>query len=331
MFKPDLCKLCGKCLTECQWMDVTHAQAITYRKEMMEGKHTPVIDNCITCFACKEKCPTGANPCDQNFELQEKYNTLVPKEVIRAEEKNYFFDRALNPFPKADRILTTCSYEKSHSHLMEGELYDLPRVGGKPFLCWATFPHMGAASIQRNNLKTLVDRLAMTKAKEVVCFHADCYSALASTAPDCGIDVPFKPIHLAEYIVDFLKENKDRIKPLSIDIAYQRPCTSRHSPDKEIFIDTLFDLVGVKRVKRKYDRKNALCCTSVKVLYDKGDDAISREKNILDAKNSGAKAIIYFCPVCKETLADTANAHSLPLIFLGDLARASLGEIDLRV
>lgn len=331
MFQPDLCTLCGACLAECQWMDISSSDAKRLRKQMIEGKYTPVLDNCITCYACNEICPNQANPSDQNLELQEKYRSLVPEETVKAIEAQNLFEGEVGEVPQADRVLATCSYGKTKPELIQGELYEMPQVGGKPFLCWSGFPHLGAPSVQRKHLRTMVDRLALTNAKEVVCFHVDCYSALVRTAHDSGIDVPFRSVHLAEYLVEFLTNNKDRIKPLEIDIAYQRPCTSRHTPDAERYIDELFETTGVNRVQRTYDREKALCCTSVRLLFGKGNERADREKNVLDAKEAGARAIVYFCPICGDMLSDVAAEHSLPFIFLGDLARAALGEISLPI
>ncbi len=190
---------------------------------------------------------------------------------------------------------------------------------------------MGGISVQKKHLQTLVDWLAMTGAKEIVCFHADCYSALVSIAPEMGINVPFRPVHLAEYLSGYLSAIKNRVKPLNLEVAYQRPCTSRQTSDKEHLIDEFFEHVGVKRVKREYEGKNALCCTSLKVLHNKEGAKSDRERNILDAKKAGAKLMIYFCPICHDMLTDVSVEYSLPLVFLGDLARASLGEIELPV
>ena len=328
MFKAGLCDLCGDCLVKCPWIKADKAQAVEWMKAMMAGQQTPVLHQCITCYACNEICPPKANPFDLIASLQERYNVFNSKEMASIEEVNYAFTKPLTNYPRAERVMTTCLFEKTHAHLAQGELYDLPRVGGKPYFCWLLFGHWGVESIQKKHAQEMVDRLALTGAKEVVCFHDDCYAMLATLAPGYGIEVPFRPVHLAEYLVGRLRQNRDRIKRLNISIAYQRPCASRHTPEKEHFVDDLFELAGVRRVRRAYDRENALCCANIKLLLGNGDPRPDQEKNILDAKQSGAQAMVCLCPMCLDGLAAVASAHQLPLIFLGDVARMALREIS---
>jgi Fe-S oxidoreductase len=247
--------------------------------------------------------------------------------MAKTQEAGYAFTKPLTNYPRAEKVMTTCLFEKTHAHLTQGELYDLPLVGGKPYFCWMLFSHWGVESIQQKHAQEMVDRLALTGAKEVVCFHDDCYAMLAKLAPEYGIEVPFRPVHLSEYLVTHLQKNRHRTRPLNIAVAYQRPCASRHTPEKEHFIDELFELVGVRRVPRTYDRENALCCANIKLLLGNGDPRPDQEKNVIDAKQSGAQAMVCLCPMCLDGLAAVAGAHQLPLIFLGDIARMALGEV----
>jgi Fe-S oxidoreductase len=331
MFKSELCDLCGDCLVECQWIDADLEQAVGWMRAMINGEQTPVLKKCITCYACNEICPKNANPFDLIASLQENYHTFISEEDAQNTEAKYAFAGDLKSCPQADRVMTTCVFQKTDSHLIQGELYELPTIGGKPYFCWVLFGHSGAQSIQEKHAKEMVDRLALTGAKEVVCFHDDCYAMLSKLAPEYGITVPFRPIHLAEYLAQYLKANKDRIKPLNIEIAYQRPCASRHTPEKEHFIDELFDLSGVKRVQRTYDRKKALCCAGIKLMLGNGDPRPDQEKNILDAKENGAHAIVCLCPMCIHSLSGVAGENHMPLIFIGDIARMALGEIEIPI
>jgi len=327
MFKPDLCTLCGDCLAECQWMEVERGEAVWWWRQMLEGRRTPALERCITCYACNETCPEQANPFDLIAELQEKHGLLMAREAIDKTEARYVFSGELQGLPRAERVLSTCVFGKTDPQLLQGDLYDLPQVGGKPFFCWVLFSHMCAESVQRKHARELVERLAATGAREVVCFHDDCYAMLAKLAPDYGIPVPFRPVHLSEHLVRRLEANRDRLRPLDLEIAYQRPCASRHTPEKEPFIDELFELAGVRRVERKYDRRGALCCGGVKLFLGIGDPAPDQEKNLRDAKQAGARAVVCLCPMCMRSLAGAAAGHGLPLIFLGDIARMALGEI----
>lgn len=328
MFRAERCNLCGDCLIKCQWMEVEQNQAVEWMKSMTAGEHTPVLDQCITCYACNEICPENANPFDLFASLQEKHCQLIPAEDVKAREENFIFRGELKDPPSADRIMSVCVFGKTDGHLIQGELYNLPQIGGKPYFCWIMFGHMGAVSVQEAHAREFVDRLAATGAKEIVCFHDDCYAMLKTVAPEYGIEVPFKPIHLAEYLVEYLKANKGRVKPLDIDIAYQRPCASRHTPEKERFIDELFDLVGVRRVERKYDREQAMCCAGVKFLLGMGDPGPDQDRNLQDAIDAGAKGLACLCPMCMHSLGAKAGEKKLPLFFLGDLARMALGEIE---
>jgi Fe-S oxidoreductase len=329
MFEPDQCDLCGDCLVECQWIPAERDQAVEWMRVMIDGNTSPVLRQCITCYACNEICPTNANPFDLIADLQEKHRVFISEEDAKKTEARYAFTGELKGYPEAERVMSTCVFSKTDAHLLEGELYDLPSVGGKPYFCWVLFSHNGAVSIQKKHARELVERLALTGAKEIVCFHDDCYAMLSRLAPDYGIEVPFRPVHLAEYLVEYLKANKERIRPLGMEVAYQRPCASRHTPEKEHFIDELFGLVGVKRVDRTYDRENSLCCAGIKLMLGNGDPAPDQEKNVLDAKNNGARAIVCLCPMCIHSLSGNAGKNDIPLIFIGDIARMALGEIAL--
>lgn len=327
MFRKERCDLCGECLLRCHWIGAEPGQATEWMKAMIAGDRTPVLSRCITCYACNEFCPKGANPFDLIAGLQERYRIFASEEAAREEEEKYLFSGDLKGFPRTSRVMTTCVFGRTDAHLLQGSLYDLPRVGGKPYYCWLLFSHWGAESIQRKHARDLVDRLAMTGADEVVCFHDDCYTMLARLAPQYGVNVPFRPVHLSEHLVGGLRRQAGRIRPLNIRVAYQRPCASRYTPEKESFIDELFARVGAERVDREYDREKALCCAGVMLLLGNGDPRPHQEKNILDAKAHGAQAMVCLCPMCLHSLSGVALEHRLPLIFIGDLARMAIGEI----
>jgi hypothetical protein len=63
-------------------------------------------------------------------------------------------------------------------------------------------------------------------------------------------------------------------------------------------LDELFDLIGVERVARKYDRKDALYCGLPLMFRDMERGQEIQAKNHDDAKGAGAVAMTFLCPVC---------------------------------
>ena len=55
-------------------------------KLLMEGKKADILNKCITCVACNDYCPTGADPSNLIFKMQEKIGTcpiaVVGKSVL---------------------------------------------------------------------------------------------------------------------------------------------------------------------------------------------------------------------------------------------------------
>jgi heterodisulfide reductase subunit B len=113
----------------------------------------------------------------------------------------------------------------------------------------------------------------------------------------------------------------------SLRVAYQRPCASRFTPEKDVFLDDIFDLIGAKRVARTYDKENCLCCTGsfLRVYSEKAREF--QKLNLDDALAAGADALVTLCPMCDRVLRKPAAERNLKKIFITDLCRMALGEI----
>ena len=109
-------------------------------------------------------------------------------------------------------------------------------------------------------------------------------------------------------------------------IAYQQPCASRYTPEKNVFLDEILELIGVERPPRKYERETALCCTAP-IIATRLDMAVEfQEKNIRDAIECGADALVTLCPVCDRVMRRPTGQLGLTKIFITDLCRIALGE-----
>ena len=133
-------------------------------------------------------------------------------------------------------------------------------------------------------------------------------------------------MHIFEYLRSYLRDNRSIIRPLDKKVAYQRPCASRYTPEKDSLLDEIFDLIGVERPPRRYERERALCCGGPIIRAFPQLVQEIQMKNIDDVIASGADAIITLCPMCDRSLRRQAEARGLKKIFITDLVRMALGE-----
>ena len=116
-----------------------------------------------------------------------------------------------------------------------------------------------------------------------------------------------------KYIRDWLREHKELINPLNIKVAYQRPCTSRYNPhgdmEEDIYdwIEETFELLGCELVDRNYQKENSMCCSSGIFPTQKSRAMGYVRTNLEDAKDAGAEAYVFFCPICTAVMRNTSK------------------------
>ena len=329
MFVETRCNFCGECLARCPYVDYDQERAASEMRTLVAGEKAPILSSCVTCFACDEFCPTQARPFDLILERLEQFGSLgIAPETIQAQEALYATDSPAQVERTAGRVLSACVFSRSNADLFEGRLFQgLPVVRGRHFFCYVLFDHLGAGSVTRRHAQAFVDNLAASGAEEVVALHDDCYAMLVDRAPQFGIQVPFRPVHLFEYLRDFLDEHRAELRPLKLKVAYQRPCSSRLSPGKEGALDAVFQRLGVDRVERRYDREGALCCSGAVSFLHPEMAAGVRARNLDDAQEAGAQAMCYLCPMCRQALTPDAQARGLGSYHIIELVRMALGEL----
>lgn len=322
------CDFCGDCFDLCKYTDYDKEGAAAQMRKLVNGEVAPIVTECVTCAACNEYCAKGANPFDLLLHFQEKddnykttpsYYHLIevidksPGEVVKGEE--------------GKPVINICAVD-CIPNLFEGQLFDgCTFLKGGEFESVLGWIHGGKESPLRENLQKKVDALAKTGFKEIIMFHDDCYGAYTTKAMEYHIDMPFKVKHYVEYLRDYLKAHPDKVKKLNMKIAYQRPCSSRYTPWIEKDTDELFALMGVERVARTYDRLHALCCScpvSPHLGPEKGEE--NKARNIKDAKEHGAEAMVFMCPFCALQMREEVADAGMEPIFLTNLARMALGE-----
>jgi Fe-S oxidoreductase len=216
---------------------------------------------------------------------------------------------------------------------IRGRLFEgVSTIVGSDIFCNIMWLHFAKNSVIRERVPQMIDNiwnhyLKDSGVDELICFHDECFATYSHLAPAWGIRVPFKPIHLFQFLVQRLDELKDHIRPLGMKAAYQRPCSNRLIPDTQHWVDDIFGRIGVERVAREYDKENALCCGGVLRAQQReelADDLLKR--NLDDMKAAGATVCVFNCPFCLFTMGEAAAERGLMPLLMSELCHFALGE-----
>jgi len=323
------CRTCD-CLTKCQYIDLDRDKARLEWQKIIKGEDSFVLEDCVTCYACEEYCPSGNHPFYLIVERQEEKGILPsPRPIITM---------WINQCEPVGRFVVGMVQEKALSFcflpvfnlLVRGKLFEdiaWSSIFGQEFFCNAVYLHYAKMSVIKDRLPRIVENIEKQGIKELICLHDECYGTFTSLAPAYGIEVPFKPIHYYEYLYDKLKEYKDEIRPLNVKVAYQRNCSARLVPETEHFVDDILGLIGADRVEREYDRENALCCAELIRMakgYALADDV--QKRNIDDMVKVGAKYCVFNCPACWDSLAEKVAKRGIKPIHMIEICKLAIGE-----
>lgn len=325
------------CLTRCQYMDLDAEAAGTEIQNLINGTDTRVLHDCRTCYACEEYCPMDNHPFYLIVSRQEELGIApLPDPIVKQGIQMGIAFRGDPEIHEVNGPVLNMGVFSPLTRLAQGKLFEgltLISTDSRKmhhYFCQLMYLHFARTSVIKDRLPKVMDTIAAHKPTEVVHFHDECYGTYTSFAPAWGMEVPFSSIHLFEHLYNRLTELKDEIRPLNYKVTYQRPCSSRLSPDKHRFVDKIFDLIGVSHVQRQYQDEDALCCGSTILAQKKPDSRRfclnQQKKNIEDMKEAGAELCIFNCPACMQTIGKQVAEHGIMPIWMSDLCRMAIGE-----
>ncbi|MCG6534545.1 MAG: (Fe-S)-binding protein, partial [Syntrophales bacterium LBB04] len=302
--------------------------AVADIRALTGGQSADILYKCVTCCACHEYCPTGADPFDLILKMQEKTSTFpISKEGIGMFSLAPSIPTQVSDGDVNKPVLSLCVMQLPEGAI-DGQMFKgMPVARGGDFFCYVGYMHAGMESPLAQNARKFIDNLAALR-NDIVFLHDDCYAMVDAKVKDYDIKVPFRYMHMLEYMRNYLRDNPSKITKLHRKVAYQRPCASRFTPEKDVFVDEIFELIGVQRPPRKYERENALCCTGAFVRVYPQLAAEVQARNIDDVIHCGADALITLCPMCDRVLRKPSAEKSVKKIYITDLCRMALGEKD---
>jgi Fe-S oxidoreductase len=322
---------------KCRYVDYDKDKAVSEIKLLMNGEAADILNSCITCNACFEICPAGADPGNLIFRMQENIGTNPIakhyKPLLEGLGKILEEGNGDSQFIEGEPdkpVLSFDSFEFSQfpEGTLESRLFKgMTVVRGTQYMSLVGLVHMGGESFAGKYAQKVINRLAEL-GKDIVYIHNEGYILADIKAKELDIDVPYKYMHLFEYLRDYLKDNKGSVISLDKKIAYQPNCATRWLPKQNEWLDEILDLIGVEFIEREYQGQNALCCTGPIIRTDKELAVGIQEKNVKDAIDCGADALLTICPICDFVMRRPTKQLGLPKIFVTDLCRMALGEVS---
>jgi ferredoxin len=331
MWDESACSLCGDCLTRCQYVEYDQDQAEHDIKLLIAGEKADILTSCIDCMACSSVfCPTGADPFDLILKMQEKTG-LSPL----AHDEHSCLTRPQFGGPSellvgtADRPAFSFCVAEPYvpPGTVSGKLWDgMTLAKGPEYFCYYDMLRHSVENVTRIHAQKFVDSLESI-GRDVVLMHDDCYAMLDNKVKDYGIKVPFRYIHMLDYLRDFLRDHQSSITKLDKVVACQIPCAAKFSPGRYALLDEILDLIGVVRPERLYDRENSLCCFAGVASTFPELATERRAANLNDAMGVGAEAVISFCPGCDWALRTPSAEAGAPMLFITQLCSIALGDM----
>ena len=335
MWDESKCDLCGDCLVKCRYVNYDKDKAVAELKLLMAGEDADILHKCITCIACNDYCPTGADPSNLIFKMQEKIGTcpiaVTQKATLdgiaRGLEREEQPGELIPGDPdKPVLSLDSFGYRLLPEGTLDSQLFKgMTVVRGGGYMSLVGCVHFGGESFVERYAQRVIDRLA-SLGKDIVYYHNEGFTLAHVKARERGITVPFRYTHLFEYLRNYLRDHQSSITKLGKKVAYQANCATRYVPEQDIFLDEVFELIGVERPPRKYERFDAVCCGGPILATNTELAADIQEKNIQDAIECGADAMITSCPMCDLVLQRPTAGHGLAKIPITDLCRMALSE-----
>ena len=333
-----VCATCpsADCLLKCQYITLAgHDEAHGEMMKVVRGEDSRVLRECVTCYACEEYCKRGNHPFYLIGERREERGIFTAPRPITKQWINMTQMQGKFMVGAVHNQALSCCFLPDLGVLGSGEIFkDVAPAAtfGAEFMCPAVHTHFARMSVIKERLPVVIENFVKLGVKEVICLHDECYGTYTSIAPAYGIAVPFMPVHYMDFLLARMKELKNRIQPLGIRAAYQRPCSNRLIPDKVPLVREILDLIDVELPGRVYQGENCLCCGGIMrsiAGYRMADDL--QERNVDDMAASGATHCIFNCPACQSNLSEKVLKKGLKPVHIIELCKMAIGEKEREV
>ncbi len=303
----DSCTMCGRCTLICPMgIDIAKLVGIA-RHGMFKAGLAPADLVAVAERAEREGSPLGATPKvlrDRLEWLSDEHDVPMHLDLPRADVLVTYSSIEIMKYPEALVATARILEHAGASWTVSSAGYEATNFGMLS----------GNLDWQRDSTMKVIDAAIACGAQTVLlpeCGHA--YTALRwQGAAMLGKPLPFRVLHISEYLAESLAGGKIKVRPLDKTVAFHDPCqVSRRGGATQAPRDVLAAL-GMKLRETEDSGDLAFCCGGGGgVIANKRADALRHqafEVKMRQIDATGAELALTSCANCRQTFDDGA-AH----------------------
>jgi Fe-S oxidoreductase len=296
-----ICASCGACNKICpvqiplsdRWEDLK--EWLFHEGYAPLKNHKPLLD----------RVTANKNPYNEPPVNRDKW---VPKEVTLSTEPEILYFVGCTESYRRQEIASATVKILNKADIKFTILGTMEQCCGSPLL------RTGQSDIVKQDLiPQNIEMMEKVGVSEVVTACAGCHQTLTNDYPKVAGPLPFKVLHISQYINRLLQEDKLEFKKnldKEIKVTYHDPChLGRHTGVFEAPRKVLTSIPGVKFEEMPRNRMGSRCCGAgggFKIAFNDKATIIG-SKRVSEAIETQAESIITTCPFCKTNLLDGAN------------------------
>lgn len=322
------CDLCGDCLTRCQYMDLSQAEAVEELKRLMAHEPTQVVhDKCTSCYACNAFCPNDCLPYEliihtwyeryqkEGMPLRTSY--LMPSsspnfrtdmvQKLDTKEKKLLSKWKKTP-PEGEYVIYPGCNSLTLPHLLDHEfLRDIPISGDFHLCCGEMYYRMGLFDVVEKTAERLTEYYRGHDIGTMLFVCPAGLNMFRNVLPEhFGAEFSFETMYLGDYLLKKIESGQIEIKtPLNRQVAVHDSCHGRILGDEIMETNRkLYSLMGLDIRDIQKDRAEGLCCGMAAGCrrYRPDDIYAATVKELRRARKTGAGELAVYCGGCQLTM-----------------------------
>lgn len=348
MFNAKTCKRCGACLIACPSLEMSKEQAKSEIVRLIEKTATDIVlSSCAGCSFCDTICPTQSNPSGLRKEILREHNRRegvlglgiisdqVPFNIMSAgletekEEKLARLAVLSGSDPHHQEVFYLgCSLSYIYTDLAQSGLLDrLPAIGGMKYCCGGYVHHLFGEKEAKIKGRQLLNDLKKIGVKRLITFCPECDNILGFVYPAIIEEFDIQIRSIEAYLLDEYQHGRIQFRhPIPGKVTFHDSCAWRKmGPPIYESPRHLLQAMGAEVVEMKHHHSKSICCGIPLTRKNPQRAAAIAEKRVLEAKATGADAIVVSCTGCLS-LSGKAAQHGLETYHITELVQMAIGE-----